>query len=703
MAKFAVRSAIVFCALYSFAQAESKLTLPGCDVTPALRTELTQKLDYKKLEGMPYAERVKYRLGVLNDLATRYPREFAPEQRLIQDTANEEPDQLPELRRRFREVAAQRPDDPLAQTILARSLISQDTPAAIGLLDQLRNIPHFPAPSLILAGVYADGKRLDKRKATEYLSDYIKQCPATTDQDAQWLLGKLGTPEMQTKVATALRERLAQETDPEVLRSYETLWGLEFRVHPPQEHDALRKQVARDLRRLATANPKHDSAWAGMLLSGLKQSGASPAEVAAAEDNLSHDYPASSEASRIASDRWQKQHKEPENQKDLEAWKTYSAQYRKQQLLWRSTFTEVDDLRPSTFYAAMSDPGLTESEAVKLMEDYLQWGETYKVPASGTYDTAASVLLDHHWQSARALELMQKAMIQDQLEQARQARDDNRAETGLWSESELREHLSILEDFLRAALAANRPDVVSPYRAEIEAKPAGDVLGAEYRWRANQARLAVLDGHKADALAFYQQALRTRPSPVEYWHGRLDDPLTEDAHSLWTGMGGSEVAWTLWSAAPPNDTKLAQGAWRTPAKSLPAFELADLAGKTWRLKNLEGKTVLVNVWATWCGPCQAELPKLEQLYKQTKDRPDVQILTFNIDSDLGLVQPFVREKGFTFPVLPAYALVNSVVDDIAIPQNWILDSKGIWRLTQLGYGAEEDWGGAMLKKMETVR
>jgi thiol-disulfide isomerase/thioredoxin len=169
-------------------------------------------------------------------------------------------------------------------------------------------------------------------------------------------------------------------------------------------------------------------------------------------------------------------------------------------------------------------------------------------------------------------------------------------------------------------------------------------------------------------------------------------------------MGGSEIAWTLFVTPPQADApQLAQGRWEKPVKSLPAFELADLAGKTWRLKNLEGKVVLVNVWATWCGPCQAELPKLEQLYKNTRDRADLQILTFNIDQDLGLVAPFVRDKGFTFPVLPAYALVNSVVDEIAIPQNWILDSKGSWRLTQLGFGGETDWGGEMLKKMESVR
>src|ERR1017187_5235504 len=74
-------------------------------------------------------------------------------------------------------------------------------------------------------------------------------------------------------------------------------------------------------------------------------------------------------------------------------------------------------------------------------------------------------------------------------------------------------------------------------------------------------------------------------------------------------------------------------------KDMPAFELADLSGRTWRLKNLEGRAVLINVWATWCGPCQRELPHMEKLYRKLKDRSDLQILTLTIDEDLGAVAP----------------------------------------------------------------
>jgi thiol-disulfide isomerase/thioredoxin len=136
---------------------------------------------------------------------------------------------------------------------------------------------------------------------------------------------------------------------------------------------------------------------------------------------------------------------------------------------------------------------------------------------------------------------------------------------------------------------------------------------------------------------------------------------------------------------------------------MPAFELADLSGKTWRLKNLEGRAVLINVWATWCGPCKAELPHLEKLYERVKDRSDLQILTLTIDEDLGAVAPFMKEKGYTFPVLPASSFVTGLLDLVAIPQNWIVDAKGEWRWTGAPPVPDAEWEEAMLKQLESAR
>ena len=256
---------------------------------------------------------------------------------------------------------------------------------------------------------------------------------------------------------------------------------------------------------------------------------------------------------------------------------------------------------------------------------------------------------------------------------------------------------------LRAAKLAGRPEEAERLKASLEGPPPNDIKFESAYW-VNRARLAALEGRKIDALTYYQKGLGTR-EPSKVRRGKLKDDVTDEARVLWKETGGTEVAWEVWSKpAAGKLQELAEGRWEKPVKAMPAFELGDLSGKTWRIKSLEGKSVLINVWATWCGPCQGELPKLQKLYEQVKDRSDFQILTFNIDSDLGLVSPFVKDKGFTFPVLPAYSLVLGLLDTVTIPQNWLVGPKGDWRWSQIGYDASDAaWAETMVGKLESVK
>ena len=74
----------------------------------------------------------------------------------------------------------------------------------------------------------------------------------------------------------------------------------------------------------------------------------------------------------------------------------------------------------------------------------------------------------------------------------------------------------------------------------------------------------------------------------------------DDARKLFLETGGTETAWAVWSQRSAAKSLTGTDArWERADKPLPAFELADLTGKTWTLKALEGKTVLINVWASW--------------------------------------------------------------------------------------------------------
>ena len=105
------------------------------------------------------------------------------------------------------------------------------------------------------------------------------------------------------------------------------------------------------------------------------------------------------------------------------------------------------------------------------------------------------------------------------------------------------------------------------------------------------------------------------------------------------------------------------------------FTLADLEGKPWSLKSLEGKVVLVNFWATWCPPCRKEMPDLESLYKQFQKQGLV-ILAIS-DEDASKVKSFIAEQGVSYPVLlDPGRKVNTLFHVMGIPKTFIYDRSG---------------------------
>ena len=186
-------------------------------------------------------------------------------------------------------------------------------------------------------------------------------------------------------------------------------------------------------------------------------------------------------------------------------------------------------------------------------------------------------------------------------------------------------------------------------------EPKQDRLRSDY-WR-NRAKFAALQGHNADALAYYQLALRNRQMAPKVWHGKLRDDLGDEAHAFWKEMGGTDTAWAVWSSPTPGKVQeLTEVRWERAEKPFPPFELVDLSGKVWRLKDLAGKSLLINVWATWCGPCREELPHLQEVYEKVKDRADIQILTFNTDENVGCGCTVPERKRVHFPCTPSIQL-----------------------------------------------
>jgi thiol-disulfide isomerase/thioredoxin len=109
----------------------------------------------------------------------------------------------------------------------------------------------------------------------------------------------------------------------------------------------------------------------------------------------------------------------------------------------------------------------------------------------------------------------------------------------------------------------------------------------------------------------------------------------------------------------------------------PAFTLKTAAGETIDLNKLKGKAVVVNFWATWCGPCRGEIPGMLEVYSRYKSK-GLEIVGISIDrGGWNDVTPVVKKMNITYPVvLGNDNLVEAYGGFQYIPTTWFVDRKG---------------------------
>lgn len=127
------------------------------------------------------------------------------------------------------------------------------------------------------------------------------------------------------------------------------------------------------------------------------------------------------------------------------------------------------------------------------------------------------------------------------------------------------------------------------------------------------------------------------------------------------------------------------------------FTLPDLSGRPVSLKDFRGKVALVNFWATWCIPCQWEMPEMDKLYQTFKDRGFV-VLAVSLDQGPPkVVEEFVKERRLTYPVLlDSKAEVARQYGLLGVPGTYLIGSDGMLRYAVFG---PKDWFGEEAKKL----
>lgn len=133
----------------------------------------------------------------------------------------------------------------------------------------------------------------------------------------------------------------------------------------------------------------------------------------------------------------------------------------------------------------------------------------------------------------------------------------------------------------------------------------------------------------------------------------------------------------------------------------PAFSLINLEGEEVSLDDYKGKKILLNFWATWCPPCKAEMPDMEELYKEYKEKDFVVLavnMTYSEESQENVVA-FVDDNQLTFPVLmDKRGEVGSLYNVNAFPTSYFIDSDGVIRNKVIGSLSKEN----MYKQMSRL-
>jgi len=122
----------------------------------------------------------------------------------------------------------------------------------------------------------------------------------------------------------------------------------------------------------------------------------------------------------------------------------------------------------------------------------------------------------------------------------------------------------------------------------------------------------------------------------------------------------------------------------------PGFSLSSRTGDKVSLEQLKGQVVMLNFWASWCGPCRAEMPLLEQMYKRYSPL-GFTLIGVNVDAETKDAEKWLAATPVTFPVLfDTKSDVSKLYDVDAMPSSVFIDRKGNVRYLHRGYKAGDE-------------
>lgn len=638
--------------------------------------------------GLRYAEGIRDRcafdeacwehgLAEARALRDRFPRELGAHRAYIRSlyrgTFGEYAPAGKAVVEEYRQRLAHRPDD--SGLLFLNALLTENRVARRSLLRQASaRDASSPWPHYQLA------IELGNRSGAEVTAEagaesarFVAACPDRLPE-----IQRLSSALDDAALFERYRARFVEAFRPDRARFSElaTLWQQSFQFAAPERHDGLRAEMTTALAATAALNRNEDRAWLRALEIGYRLTGDSTG-AARVEELVLAAFPCEPQAMSIRSRRFRAAQPKPDaGSADLARWR-------------QTQIAVVDDL-----VAACPASGMVRMwQLTSLME--LDDVPAERFVQAGLALAAARDI--HAWPSnpaAAAKRFLERRIglerVPALLEQDRREMELERDRASAFAESDEDRAAVRAEGLLRTAghlalgcelaLSERRAPDAERLLAKVEAaldeveddalddsvRQSAAAARAEY-WRLS-AGLAESRGDAAGELGAYGQSIATAP-PTER--------IRAAAAAAFLRIYGNDREFPGWLAAAERAREAAGAKADSQSRSMaPEFRWRDLAGRDWTLADLRGKTVLLNFWATWCGPCVAEMPFITKLAARFRDEPRILILGVSVDESPGLVKPFVDKLGCNYPILLADGAVWATWRFSAIPRNLIVGPGG---------------------------
>lgn len=669
-----------------------------CETSAAMK-RIRKETSSPEFERMPYTARSEKELALIKQGLAENPRDIFL-LNAYQDTVIYGSDGKDAAIKKSHEEMEKHPGDAIYIYLYARAMVRRDTKASIEYFQRASGAdPAFAMPHLSLASIYQSNGFEDKQKATEQVKAFLALCP--NELSIYPSIQKTGDADLIKQSAAKLRARLAAETDPEALAYYPTLWSLE---QSSQSDDLRLKTINDDLARLkslAATEPR----LLQTIAQGYEKIG-NKDEADKARAQTLKDDPYSDEATFYAYEKWFKAHPNPSANASEADRTAYYRELYDATSQWLGVWPENAIAWQERVQALGHLKGLSnaqvESEADAIMAAKARNGSAFP----SVSDALARIYVDRNIRLDRVPALIDDALAENEKLRKQFSDDDmqradirkmvlSSVDSTMWNIRKIEIEADLLtgQTDKAASIIASMQDWQAKNKPDDKADGEQRLMYSSSQgiyWEC-KGRLAEAQQHKLDALVYYRNAIAAYPR-----RGQSADQyakLTDKVTGLWKELGGTSDGLLAYNDAASDAATgeiASETAWTKTNEKMPDFDLTDMQGRKWTLAELKGKVAFVNVWATWCGPCQQELPHLQKLFDRVKDRKDVILLTLNVDEDRMPIAPFLKSNHYSFPVLPAYAFVRDTLKVVGIPRNWIIGPDGTKQMEELGFDGDGD-------------